>query len=188
MRTPAAIRALAEGDLANALVALSPGGIEAQEAAGQAALVKSEMLPKEIRGITREQLTEMGFKFGKEVDELFVECQLPAGWSKRATSHAMWSELLDDKGRCRAAIFFKAAFYDRSADMSMNRRFRVDLNDVASDTEHRRASVKDGENVIQDLGEYKQDDRNAMDALSESGKLWLNQNFPQWEDPLAHWD
>lgn len=184
----AALKALLDGQMFNARAALTPGGIEAQEAAGQAVFVESDVLPKDIKYATREQLTALGFKFGKDTDNLFVECQLPAGWSKRATSHAMWSELLDDKGRCRAAIFFKAAFYDRSADMSMSRRFQVELNDVGSDAEQRRASVKDGETVIHDLGEYKQDDYEARGALSESGKHWLNRNFPQWEDPLAHWD
>ena len=37
--SPAAIRALAEGDIENFFVAATPGGIEAQEARGQRAFV-----------------------------------------------------------------------------------------------------------------------------------------------------
>lgn len=188
MLTPAAKRALAEGDLANALIASTPGGIEAQEAAGQAALVKSELLPKKIRGITREQLTEMGFKFGKEVDELFVECQLPAGWKKQGTDHSMHSDLLDDKGRCRAGIFYKAAFYDRRADMSMTARFHIASYENGSDENHQRVVVKDGDTVVHELGEYKRHDYDHQDKLEDAGKAWLTENFPQWKSPLAHWD
>ena len=47
---PAALAAASRGDLANALIASTPGGIERQEAAGQRTLVESAMLPKEISG------------------------------------------------------------------------------------------------------------------------------------------
>jgi hypothetical protein len=188
MMTPAAIRALAEGDMLNFLVASTPGGIEAQEAAGQTALVQSQMLPKVIRGITREKLEEGGFKFGKDVDDIFVECELPAGWTKRATDHSMHSDLVDDKGRRRAGIFYKAAFYDRSAYMSMTPRFRIDAFEDGSDKEHQRVVVKDGETVIHEVGQYKNQDYDRQDELRDAGKVWLNQNFPQWENPLAHWD
>ena len=65
----------------------------------------------------------MGIVFGKEVDDLFVEVTLPAGWKKEATDHSMWSKLVDDKGRERASIFYKAAFYDRDAHINITQRF-----------------------------------------------------------------
>lgn len=114
---PAALAALAKGDLDNFAVAATPGGIEAQEAAGQAMLCASAQLPKELHGCTRESLEALGFKFGNDVDELFVTCTLPPGWKKQATDHSMHSDLLDDQGRKRAGIFYKAAFYDRRADL-----------------------------------------------------------------------
>lgn len=61
---PAALSALLKGDIDNAVIASTPGGIERQEAQGQRKLVESAMLPKEINGATREQLTELGFKLG----------------------------------------------------------------------------------------------------------------------------
>jgi hypothetical protein len=39
--TPAAVQAMLNGDLTNVLAASTPGGIERQEAAGQAAMVKT---------------------------------------------------------------------------------------------------------------------------------------------------
>lgn len=139
----AALAAASRGDLANALVASTPGGIERQEAAGQRTLVDSAMLPKEISGATREQLTALGFKFGADVDELFVTCELPPGWTTRGTDHSMHSDLLDEQGRKRAGIFYKAAFYDRRADMSMERRYRVDCYRDGSRADMRRVDMTD---------------------------------------------
>jgi hypothetical protein len=51
--------------------------------------------------------------------------KLPEGWHIKATDHSMWSNLVDDKGRNRASIFYKAAFYDREAFLSFNRRFSM---------------------------------------------------------------
>ena len=44
--------------------------------------------------------------------------KLPAGWKKQATDHSMWSKLLDESGAVVASIFYKAAFYDRIAEMN----------------------------------------------------------------------
>src|SRR6185436_8068032 len=44
---------------------------------------------------------------------------------KIATDHSMYTDLVDDKGRVRASIFYKAAFYDRKADISFKRRFSI---------------------------------------------------------------
>jgi hypothetical protein len=70
--TPAAVQAMLNGDLANVLAASTPGGIERQEAAGQAAMVKAaDRLPLEINyphGLTHAQVTEaLGIEFGKTV-------------------------------------------------------------------------------------------------------------------------
>ena len=44
---------------------------------------------------------------------------MPNGWKKQATDHSMWSELIDDKGKVRATIFYKAAFYDQRAFLNL---------------------------------------------------------------------
>jgi hypothetical protein len=183
----AALSAAMRGDIANALVASTPGGIERQEAAGQRALVESAMLPKEMRGATREQLTALGFKFGGDVDDLFVQCDLPAGWSKRGTDHSMHSDLLDEQGRRRAGIFYKAAFYDRRADMHMNRRFNVESYRDGSRDGYMRCIVTDGEAVVFDAGEWKRGDYEHCDKLVATCKAWLGDTHPDWESPLACW-
>lgn len=110
-------------------------GIEAQEAQGQRELVSSAQLPAGLSDYrngpgAKEIYETLGFKVigPSRSDELFLDVELAEGWSKKATDHDMWSDLLDDKGRKRAGIFYKAAFYDRKADIYFKNRisFRVD--------------------------------------------------------------
>jgi hypothetical protein len=96
------------------------GAIEASESAGQRQLVESDVLPTQISAELKKELESAGVKFGDPVenDPLFTYVELPEGWKKQATDHAMWSNLVDDEGKVRAAIFYKAAFYDRRASVS----------------------------------------------------------------------
>ena len=186
---PAALKAALRGDIANMLVASTPGGIERQEAEGQRALCENSQLPKEIRGATREQLTAIGFKFGADVDELFVACELPAGWKLKATEHSMHNDLLDDKGRRRAGIFYKAAFYDRKASMSMSPRYWISSHGDGSTSGHSTVQIKDQDTTLRNCGEYERRNGYAFaDELEKEAKAWLDAQFPSWRDPLAHWD
>lgn len=103
----------------NFMAALVPGGIEQQEKDGQRQFVNESTLPKEMLGCTRQDLEALGIVFGEDADDLFVNVTLPKGWSKRPTEHSMWSDLIDDQNRVRARLFYKAAFYDRSAHLSL---------------------------------------------------------------------
>lgn len=183
----AALGAASRGDIENFLVASTPGGIERQEAAGQRTLVANAMLPKKIDGATREQLTALGFKFGADVDELFVSCELPPGWTKRGTDHSMHSDLLDEQGRKRAGIFYKAAFYDRRAHMSMDCRFRIDCYRDGSGEAMRRVDATDCGNIIKEFGEIKFDDWAGTDAMKRGAEAWLTEQYPEWQSPLACW-
>lgn len=117
--SPAALKALLSGDNKNFLAASTPGGIEAQEREGQIEQSFKDTLPKEMRGCTRADFEAMGIEFlGPDEDELFLKVKFPPGWRKRATEHSMHTELLDNEGRVRANIFYKAAFYDRRANIT----------------------------------------------------------------------
>lgn len=100
-----------------------PTFIYNQEAAGQEELVKSDTLPSNIDSESKKILEEAGVKFGNPVDgdPIFTYAELPAGWKKIPTDHSMWSNLVDETGKVRAQIFYKAAFYDRSAHISASR-------------------------------------------------------------------
>lgn len=189
---PAAIGALVRGDVANFLVASTPGGIEAQEAAGQADLVRgNDRLPKDfgnwIYPVSREALTAAtGIRFGADIDDLFVSVGLPDGWSIKATDHSMHSKLLDPSGVERASIFYKAAFYDRKAAITFACRYWIDMNwgdDPAA------VSVVDRKTgaVIHAAGEYARHDRECGHALESQARAWLDQRHPEHRNPLAYW-
>jgi hypothetical protein len=106
------------------LFGANPGAIEAQEAHGQQELVSSSQLPRAIndygkyKGKTIEDIyRKMGIKISDKQgsDNLFIDVQLPEGWKLNPTDHSMWNELLDNKGKKIASIFYKAAFYDRDS-------------------------------------------------------------------------
>lgn len=187
--TPAGLRALAEGDLENFIVASTPGGIEAQEKRGQETFVNSEILPIEAPW---EQLEKMGIEVDGNYDELFLKVKLPKGWRKEATDHSMWSHLLDDKGRKRASIFYKAAFYDRRSDMHLDRRFNIERNwDLKNQIQY---VVKDGDSVIYETEKskvFEDGDREQYkvgDEIREVAEAWLKDKYPDWQNHLAYWE
>lgn len=186
--TPAAIIAMLKDDVSNAAIAMTPGGIEAQEAAGQQQFVNSTMLPKDC---PRAELEALGVVFGEEVDDLFIRATLPAGWKKQATNHSMWSELLDDQFRKRGAIFFKAAFYDRSAHMHLNRCINVtqrysDGNNLVhvavTRGDEELFATESVERNLEDRGYFSQ-----IDADEERAEAWVNEHYPDWRNVLAYW-
>jgi hypothetical protein len=107
---------------------LMPGGIEASERQGQQQLVESDTLPAEMIGRERALYEKLGFTFAGPVpgDNLFVFATLPPGWKKERSGHAMWSHIVDEHGKNRVAIFYKAAFYDRRADANLVSRYQFE--------------------------------------------------------------
>jgi len=97
------------------------GYIGGMEAAGQRELVASTSLPTQLSSGTDEDFVKLGFIFGEpdSRDPLFRPATLPEGWRKEGSDHNMWSYVVDQLGRRRVAIFYKAAYYDRRADMRL---------------------------------------------------------------------
>jgi hypothetical protein len=171
----------------------SSDAIVNQEARGQKQFVNSDVLPVEC---PRLELEQLGFVFGDMHDDIFIKVTMPQGWEKRASSHNMWSYLHDPQGRQRGAIFYKAAFYDRSAHMSLDRRFHYGAmpeNGYESETyntDNRKAYVKDmatGAYVFEITGIAPKDSK-AEDAAKAQCKQWLLNNYPDYENVLAYWD
>lgn len=186
-------------DVENLLTAMMPGGIEAQEARGQKEFVRSTVLPKRFNYCSREQFESMGIVFADDDDDddLFINCLLPAGWKKEPTGHSMWSNLVDDKGRKRASIFYKAAFYDRDAFIGITSRFNVQMAFYDSDgntAEGRPATLGF---IATDCGEevfcsgkmgYEEHDEEKQNQLKQTCVDWLKERYPNWEDPLTYWE
>lgn len=193
--TPAALLAALSGDTKNFLAATTPGGIEAQEKDGQIEQSFAETLPIDL-GEYRPMFEKLGFIFGKTLDTLFIEAQFPKGWRKKPTDHSMWTEIVDDQGRKRGMIFYKAAFYDRSAHAHLECRFHIS-DDYKSP--ERTVSVADAcGKVDKKITGLKAPDwggdrsvaeklNKKIDAAQHELTNWLNKEYPEWESPLAYW-
>lgn len=132
--------------LFEAMVFGASGMIERQESQGQASFVASTDLP--IKG-DWDKLKEMGVEKGENIDKLFCSATLPQGWTKVATAHSMWSNLLDARGIIRASIFYKAAFYDQDAFIKcISKRF------IATQY-HDRCDKSGLQFVVEDVGRQK---------------------------------
>jgi len=218
-----------EGMLLEVMLGGTDGLIERQEARGQRSLVNSSQLPTSgtpgttVRGRPMSKEVEeawaaTGIEFGPIVEgELFRDSVLPEGWSKSCTDHAMHSDLLDDKGRKRASIFYKAAFYDRRADISLTMRFQVsedwegrkdigmfDGYDVVyrvldcekevfrskgySIPSHPRG--EDGKNEVSEdsWSAYEMARCDSEEKARDECEAWLIENgFADWKKVGAHW-
>lgn len=107
--------------LAEGMITGSPETfIAGQERAGQRQLVNSDRLPSEFMG-DRAEWEALGFTFGEPDpgDPLFMPATLPPGWGRKAGEHSMGSSVVDTLGRERVSVFYKAAFYDRKANMNL---------------------------------------------------------------------
>jgi hypothetical protein len=97
--------------------------ITGMESAGQRQLVNSDRLPAEgpMGSSVDDDLRALGFTLGDPDpdDPLFRPVTLPEGWRREGSDHAMWSYILDERGIRRVAVFYKAAFYDRKAHVSV---------------------------------------------------------------------
>jgi hypothetical protein len=189
--------------------------IENQEKRGQGHLVYGSSLP--IRGSEHECWAKFGVVFGDPgEDRLFRPCTLPEGWTKRPTDHSMWTDLLDERGRVRAKIFYKAAFYDRDAFMHPEPRFtirrdyeredsiRVSVFRVldAGEEVYRTGEVDHGAMPNEDVQAHELTEEQRMEhrlwherkriemaAIHAECHAWLvEQGYPDHEDVSLYWD
>lgn len=185
--TIAALAAAMAGDMENLLIAATPGGIEAQERQGQRTFVQSSKLPKKCIGCAWEQIERVGVVRGDDVDDLFVRVQLPAGWRVEPTEHSMWSKLLDERGRERASMFYKAAFHDRAAHISLSRYVRVTRRYYDAERETDAAVVTADGAVPFETPRVPQDHFGEIDQIEAAAQAWIGFNYPDHENPLAYW-
>lgn len=205
-----------------AVIQASPAGIIAQEKAGQAELAKrgrDAQLPKDCSAECRKALEAAGVKFFEMVDgdPLFRHATLPVGWEIKPTDHDMYSDLLDEQGRKRASIGYKAAFYDRWAQLSCCRRFEAGYfkDDYGDPDAQVYPGIKDGGKLVW-RGKFMADSRDVEtlprkkeknDEIGWVPNAWggkdcvfpsdfcrniatnlLTKLYPDWNNPTAYWD
>lgn len=181
----------------------SSNAIERQEKRGQDSLVNSTVLPHKFNQCERWQFEKIGIVFGEQVDDLFTNVTLPPGWKKQPTNHPMWSDLIDDQGRVRAGIFYKAAFYDRSAHIYIKPRYGYGyLPALGYDNPDYKSGGWVG--VVMDCGtpiwkseetepepDYNSDGwakwSDKRQEMADKALKFLDKTYPDWKNPLAYW-
>jgi hypothetical protein len=207
--------------LIEALAFGSSGAIERMESAGQKQLTESAELPLRLNafkgeldkiGIQIERLPDdadydkplarpvyekLGIKVLESTDSLFVTVEMPEGWKVTATDHSMWNKLLDDKGRERGSIFYKAAFYDRDAFFNLGKRFGIDayypMDKDGNSVEygkhtHFATAATDCGKPIHTVGVREEGNYDLADTHRAAAKEWLDKNYPDCENPFAYWE
>lgn len=188
--------------------------IEGMEKDGQRQLVNSLEIPRDWRDFTEDLLKEAGFYIPPspqtDRDDIFRPAHLPKGWKKEGSDHAMWSYIVDEKGFRRFSIFYKAAFYDRSAHMAAERRFRILPDyDAPKDTvkfvveaampggkfkviysfTHEKTILRPTDEATQEAREAYWKTWDAMEAETNKACVdWLTERFPDPFNRLKHWD
>jgi hypothetical protein len=194
----------------------SDAAIKRQERLGAQEAVESTTLPTPDAE-TRTQYEALGFVFGETApgDDLFCNVTMPAGWKKQRTDHSMHNDIVDAQGRRRGSFFYKAAFYDRKADLhapiyrynvrefydSKRERpedpydnyakIRIDVIDNATD-----AILFTSTRLVDLLSPEKGGDRAtwwaANDTLKKQARdecvAWLTDNYPEFRSHAAYWD
>jgi len=93
---------------------------EKQEAEEQRRVVRSKLLSRELdlgygcSADSRPLLELLGFVLGDSGDPLFYQAQFPDSWRIVPTDHSMWTHVTF-KDLALFKMFYKGAFYDRSA-------------------------------------------------------------------------
>lgn len=195
LHTPVAYAAAVRGDLDNTLVAQIPGGIERQEAKGQQDSNAQRTLPIKMDWGALEKL---GFKRGEADDNLFLKVEFPLNWNKLGTNHSLWSYLIDDRGRIRGDLFYKAAFYDRAARGTLRRRYSIGPEYPKQGRGDRVAMAVEDQEFLYDAAKGEEpkvihripvtgQGFEADDKADAEIRAWMKEHYPEWEDPLAYW-
>ena len=183
-----------------------------QEATGAQEFQRSEVLPRDgTTGKDEANWKALGFILGDNVpdDDLFRYAKMPPGWEKKVAdpSDPRHMALFDEKGRRRAFIFYKAAFYDRSANVYLTRRFRTGYESTVKDRRDYDAPVhavvedadgtvlwKSTEVFTKEMAKQARAENpdwmgsSHGDLAREAARVWLCANgYPDYESVLAYW-
>lgn len=163
---------------------------------------RRQISEKNNRDFTREQYEKMGIIILEEYDDYLYRVQLPEGWKLVPTSHSMWNDVFDEKGRKRISYFHKAAFWDRDAFTNFLCRYGFKIcpfDDYNSDATYEERMFKpwslyitDNDKKIKLLKEVtvftKSEYYKLEDELRLLGIQYMSDFYPEWKDINAYWD
>lgn len=183
------------------------------ERVGQTELIVTQRLPRAMGPDgAQEALVACGMVLNDCEDELFFNVTLPPGWQVIPSFEPRVSALVDELNRERARIFYKGSAHDRKAFLHLTCRYNVRDWDPAEILEDRGLhefvrEVADGGSALQATGEAiflcsaeVPADGHGSDMLAKKVRYhahrcavkeavaWLDENYPDHQNPFAHWD
>lgn len=164
---------------------------------------KSPIWTKNVMEYTKECYDRLGITVLSESGNAMYSVQLPDGWTIESTDHPMWNNLLDDKGRNRAKVFYKACcgIMDE-ADITFNTRYYIFVDTVSQEGDWRQKMesgyigyIKDRDNdsVIYQTDKFEGTTEvlNDSDIRRDVRKVlekYMEKNYPEYEDIFAYWN
>lgn len=140
---------------------------------------------KYSKGATREQLTDLGFRFGTSGDGRLVSCAFPAGWRHLDDGGMV---LLDAQRRRRAIAFCNETPTSRYiTSIHLLCRYQVRTYSEDGNCKMNKVVVTDCGKRIAEFGDAKGNDVKEVSELKECAEAWLAENYPDWRNPLAYW-
>ena len=174
--------------------------IEHMEEEGQYEAITNVLMARKMEP-PREEWEKLGFSFKDlESDNVLCQAELPEGWILAPTDHSMWNRIYDDKDRVRGSMFYKAAFYDRSAHMYLSPRYGVKTRFVGPKEQDAEIYFGNEDEVlfvagiVEGLYNYKLDDNTRKQKREEEKRLlklafdFAEKNYPNYGDVNAYWD
>lgn len=134
---------------------------------------------------------KLGFCFEDIGDDVMLKAKLPEGWSMKAED-SYHTNILDEKGRVRAAFFYKGVFYARTGHMVAYCRYGVKSEVTIKGNIEDGATVfvydRNNDSIVKKFGSFPDSWCDEHEKAREDAYKWLKEHFPSCEDPTAYWD
>lgn len=145
------------------------------------------LIPKNIHP-SKEAFEKLGFVFETVEDDDLYLATLPKGW-KLDSSDYYCVTLIDEQNRERASYHYETDMRQFSGETNLLERFCVHFDPHRSSSPV-KISVKDraNGNILFDAGECNGNHTLTFEDLVNKAKSFLNEHYPDYENPFAYWD
>lgn len=150
------------------------------------------MVPKKMSP-NKEVFESVGFTFEDVGDNDCYQATLPVGWKSYSESEFGGTTLLDEKGRERGFFFYKTLPYESdNGILKLCTRFEVNWNFINPENWNGPVEVLVvdyvEDTVVFNAGQCDELESKEYNQLHEKASEFLNNNYPDWENPLKYWD
>ena len=153
---------------------------------------------------SKEAFEALGFEFSECDDSNTFEVKLPEGWSASnyvGRKYTHYHSIYDEKDRRRVFYLYGVSPFGGTYGYAelLCRYFVADKPIDEKECEYYdEASLQvmyiadrafpPGECCLREIGAYGEEEWEKEEELGEKAWKYMNENFPDWRNPLAYWD